>query len=108
MRRTRIAALDVCITGGIDREGGGSGPVVVLMHGFGAPADDLVSLWRVIDVPREVRFVFPAAPLEPAEFAAYGGRAWWPIDVMAMQQAADASATARASCLPAWSKRAPR
>src|SRR5436190_22329142 len=87
MRRTRLADLDVCITGGTDREGGGSGPVVVLMHGFGAPGDDLVALWRVLDVPRDVRFVFPEARLQPAEFAAHGGRAWWPIDTLALQQA---------------------
>jgi phospholipase/carboxylesterase len=87
MRQARIADLDVWVAGGVDREGGGDGPVVVLLHGFGAPGDDLVSLWRVIDLPREVRFVFPAAPLQPPEFAAYGGRAWWPIDTLAMQQA---------------------
>jgi phospholipase/carboxylesterase len=60
------------------------------MHGFGAPGDDLVALWRVLDVPRDVRFVFPVAPLQPPEFAAYGGRAWWPIDMVALQQAATA------------------
>jgi phospholipase/carboxylesterase len=86
MRRMQLADLDVCITGGTDREGGGSGPVIVLLHGFGAPGDDLVPLWRVLDVPREVRFVFPAAPIAPAEFAEYGGRAWWPIDMLALQQ----------------------
>jgi phospholipase/carboxylesterase len=89
----RLADLDVCITGGTDREGAGTGPVVVLMHGFGAPGEDLVSLWRVIEVPRQVRFVFPAAPLAPAEFAAHGGRAWWPIDTVAMQQAVAAGRT---------------
>ncbi|MBI5493499.1 MAG: alpha/beta fold hydrolase [Deltaproteobacteria bacterium] len=85
MRRERWGGLDVVITGGTDREGGGSGPVVVLLHGFGAPGDDLVSLWRMLEVPAEVRFVFPAAPLALGhEFA--GGRAWWPIDVDALQR----------------------
>jgi phospholipase/carboxylesterase len=80
---TKIAGLDVRITGGADREGGGEGPVVVLLHGFGAAGDDLVPLWRVLQVPREVRFVFPEAPLAPRELG--GGRAWWPIDLAALQ-----------------------
>jgi phospholipase/carboxylesterase len=87
MRTIRWAGLNVRITGGSDREGGGTGPVVVLLHGYGAPGDDLVPLYRVLDVPREVRFVFPEAPLSPAEFATFGGRAWWPIDISAMQRA---------------------
>ncbi|HKU37442.1 MAG TPA: hypothetical protein VJR89_04825 [Polyangiales bacterium] len=88
MRTLEIAGLTVRLVGGTDREGGGTGPLVVLLHGYGAPGEDLVPLWRVLDVPREVRFAFPAAPLEPPDFAAYGGRAWWNIDVAALQQAA--------------------
>lgn len=88
MRMERWADLNVRIVGGTDREGGGDGPVVVLMHGYGAPGDDLVPLQRVLAVPRDVRFVFPEAPLSPPELRAFGGRAWWPIDVFALQQAA--------------------
>lgn len=83
MQTTKLAGLDVRITGGTDREGGGGGPVVVLLHGFGAPGDDLVPLWRMFAVPRDVRFVFPEAPLAPPELG--GGRAWWPIDLVALQ-----------------------
>lgn len=68
------------LCGGSDREGGGAGPLVVLLHGFGAPGDDLVSLARVLDVPREVRFAFPAAPLRLDPMIP-GGRAWWWIDL---------------------------
>jgi phospholipase/carboxylesterase len=82
-----MADLQVQIAGGSDREGGGSGPVVVLLHGFGARGDDLASLHRVLDVPREVRFVFPEAPLAPPELASSGGRAWWPADTLRMQHA---------------------
>ena len=88
MRLERWADLQVRIAGGTDREGGGGGPVLVLMHGYGAPGDDLVALHRVLGVPRELRFVFPEAPLSPPELRAFGGRAWWPIDVLALQQAA--------------------
>ncbi|MEO8796559.1 MAG: phospholipase, partial [Polyangiaceae bacterium] len=86
MKTRKLGGLDVILAGGTDREGGGDGPVIVLMHGFGAPAEDLVSLWRVIDAPPGTRFVFPAAPI--ALGGPYGdGRAWWPIDIARFQSA---------------------
>jgi phospholipase/carboxylesterase len=56
--------------------GEGDGAVVILLHGFGAPGDDLVGLARSLDVPAGTRFILPEAPLD----AGGGGRAWWPID----------------------------
>src|SRR5947209_15886119 len=47
MKESMVAGLRVRWAGGDDREGGGDGPLVILMHGFGAPGDDLVPLWRV-------------------------------------------------------------
>lgn len=73
--------------GGDDGDGGGSGPAIVLCHGFGAPGDDLVTLARVVDAGRGVRWFFPEAPLEadlgmgPTPDA----RAWWPIDMLRLQ-----------------------
>jgi phospholipase/carboxylesterase len=82
MKQTTLGALTARICGGTDGDGGGDGPVVVLLHGFGAPGDDLVGLWRAIPAPRGTRYVFPEAPL--ALGAAYaGGRAWWWIDLEA-------------------------
>ncbi|MBW2213652.1 MAG: hypothetical protein JRF48_04305, partial [Deltaproteobacteria bacterium] len=79
MREERFAGITVRLTGGEDREGGGDGPLVVLMHGFGAPGTDLVGLWRVLDVPSSMRFAFPEAPHEiPGMF---GARAWWMLDL---------------------------
>lgn len=61
----------------------GDGPLtVVLLHGFGAPGDDLVSLASLWDGP--FRFVFPAAPLELQGYG--GGRAWWMIDLASLEQ----------------------
>src|ERR1700712_975596 len=88
MRMERWADLQVRIAGGTDGAGGGTGPVVGLIHGYGAPGDDLVPLQRVLHVPREVRFVFPEAALAPPELRGFGGRAWWPIDVAELQLAA--------------------
>ncbi len=81
MKQVTLGGLTVRLAGGTDGEGGGSGPLVVLMHGFAAPGDDLVPFAKALEVPAEVRFAFPegAAPL-PRQ---YGGeaRAWWMIDV---------------------------
>ncbi|MGH7282639.1 MAG: hypothetical protein ACRELY_14020, partial [Polyangiaceae bacterium] len=63
MKQRDFGGLRAILAGGTDREGGGDGSVLVLMHGFGAPGDDLVSLWRVIDAPRGTRFIFPEAPI---------------------------------------------
>jgi phospholipase/carboxylesterase len=65
----------------------------VFLHGFGASGEDLVPLaeelvLREPSLESRVKFVFPAAPLEPPEFAEFGGRAWWPIDMAALQRAA--------------------
>ncbi len=88
MRSIQLGPLDVRIAGGTDREGGGDGPIVVLLHGFGAPGDDLVPLWRALDLPPDVRWVFPAAPLTlPSMGFGMESRAWWLIDMLALERA---------------------
>lgn len=103
MREIKLGSLTARITGGEDREGGGSGPVVVLMHGYGAPGTDLVPLWRELTVPHAVRFVFPEAPHE----LGFGGRAWWPIDMARLQDRFSPGAVERlASEVPAGASEA--
>ena len=80
MRLERLGGLQVRLTGGSDRRGGGDGPVVVLLHGFGAPGDDLVSLWPALNVPRGTRFVFPEGPLS-LRMGFGESRAWWMLDL---------------------------
>jgi len=80
MRRDKVGGLDVRITGGTDGQGGGRGPAVILLHGFGAPGDDLVSLADVLHVPASTRFVFPEGPLS-LSFGPRDARAWWLIDM---------------------------
>jgi phospholipase/carboxylesterase len=84
MRDKTYGGLRVRLTGGTDRQGGGTGPLVVLMHGYGAPGEDLVPLARVLDVPGEVRFAFPEAPIDLGP-QAMNGRAWWHIDMVKLQ-----------------------
>lgn len=81
MRLERLGGLEVRLTGGTDGKGGGHGPVVVLLHGFGAPGDDLVALWEYLDAPQGTRFIFPAGPLTVASLGFLESRAWWMIDL---------------------------
>jgi phospholipase/carboxylesterase len=74
-----LGSLRVHVRGGSDRRGGGNGPAILLCHGFGAPGNDLVSLARVVDVGRDVRWFFPEAPLEISVGPGMSGRAWWDI-----------------------------
>lgn len=56
--------------------------LVILLHGWGAPGDDLVPLGDELAAPGRL-FVFPEAPLP----AMAGGRAWWPLDLARLQSA---------------------
>jgi len=54
--------------------------IVVLCHGFGANAMDLVPIAERLVMPQlkgKVKFVFPNAPMTLPQ----GGLAWWPIDL---------------------------
>jgi len=92
MRRESIAGLDVVVAGGTDRRGGGDGPLVVLLHGFGAPAEDLVPLAWHMKLPPGTRFVCPGAPLAMG-MPFSDARAWWMIDVGRFERLRDESWT---------------
>ncbi len=85
MRAVHIGGLKVRLSGGSDEQGGGNGPVVMLLHGFGAPGDDLVPLADVIDVPIGTRWLFPEAPLS-LNMGFGDSRAWWIIDFARIQE----------------------
>ena len=56
---------------------------VVCLHGYGADMRDLAPLAAEIPVERPVRWIFPDGPEE----LEWGGRAWFPIDVAAFEEA---------------------
>jgi len=100
MRKEKFGELSARLTGGSDGQGGGDGPVVVLLHGFGAPGDDLVALGRVLRVPKSVRYVFPEAPLSLASIGYGDGRAWWMLDLDIMERRARGERIDRSEDLP--------
>ncbi|HWL85483.1 MAG TPA: hypothetical protein VNO21_06755 [Polyangiaceae bacterium] len=85
MKESMLAGLKVRCAGGDDGDGAGDGPLLILLHGYGAPGDDLVPLWRGISAPPRTRFLFPEAPKSVPELG--GGRAWWDIDMVVYQVA---------------------
>lgn len=85
MREEQISGLRTRMTGGTDGKGGGRGPLVILLHGFGAPGDDLVPLADALNVPAGTRFVFPEGPLL-LSFGPGDARAWWLIDMARLAQ----------------------
>ncbi|MFI5349456.1 MAG: alpha/beta hydrolase [Elusimicrobiota bacterium] len=56
---------------------------VICLHGYGADMRDLAPLAPEIPVERPVRWLFPNGP----ETLEWGGRAWFPIDVAAFEEA---------------------
>lgn len=85
MRETLLGGLKVRLAGGSDGQGGGDGPIVLLLHGFGAPGHDLVPLADVIEVPGGTRWLFPEAPLS-LNMGFGDSRAWWIIDFARIQE----------------------
>jgi phospholipase/carboxylesterase len=86
MKPEFIGPLRVHALGGVDRKGGGSGPAILLCHGYGALGDDLVPLARVVDAGRSVRWFFPEAPIALEQNGFMAGRAWWPLDLARMAE----------------------
>jgi phospholipase/carboxylesterase len=64
---------------------------LILCHGFGAPGTDLVSLADSLlqseKLARSLRCYLPEGPVSLDEMGMWGGRAWWMIDVEAIQRA---------------------
>ena len=85
MQRRKIATLDVLEVPASDKSL--AGPAILLLHGYGASAYDLLPLHQELPSPPGTSWYFPNAlvkvPLGPNMY----GRAWFPIDIMALEQA---------------------
>jgi phospholipase/carboxylesterase len=78
----RIGSLDV-----IEIPGQPAAPCVVFFHGYGADATDLVPLANVISTPPGTRWLFPNGTLQIPLGPHFYGRAWFPIDIEALERA---------------------
>lgn len=67
-------------------EGAPRGPAVLLFHGYGADAADLLPLSDLMNVSKKVTWVFPDAPLEIISAPGMRGRAWYPIDTSVLEK----------------------
>lgn len=68
-------------------------PWVLLFHGYGADAHDLHSLADFITTKKKVNFLFPNGPLQVPIGPGWTGRAWWNIDMAAIEKAMAAGTT---------------
>jgi phospholipase/carboxylesterase len=84
MQEIRLAGLTTRLTGGTDGHGSGNGPVVILLHGYGAPGNDLLPLADVLPGPAGTRWLFPEGPL-PLNMGFGESRAWWLIDMARLE-----------------------
>ena len=84
MRVLTVGGLKIRLAGGMDGSGSGKGPAVILVHGYGAPGDDLVVLAEVLGGPTGTRWIFPEGPL-PLSMGYGDSRAWWVIDMARLE-----------------------
>lgn len=82
-RRRRIGPLEA-----LEIEGSPDGPTVVLFHGYGADAGDLVPLAQALRGPKDTNWIFPNGHLTVPLGGHFEGRAWFPISVAELERAA--------------------
>lgn len=94
LTHTTLGGLNAHVIDAIDDDGKPAGrpeTLVVLCHGYGAPGSDLVGLGPELlsafpQLAGTVRFIFPEAP-NAMPHVPFGGRAWWDIDMAALEAA---------------------
>ena len=77
----KIGPLEV-----IEVPGSPTGPVIVLFHGYGANAYDLLSLVNLVSTPPGTAWFFVQGDLKVVD-GGFEGRAWFPLDVQALDRA---------------------
>lgn len=82
MKNREIAGLEV-----IEVTGDPDGATIILFHGFGSSSMDLVPLSGVFQGSPAPTWLFPNGPLEIPIMPGHNGRAWFPVDMQALQTA---------------------
>lgn len=80
--KRKIAGLDL-----LEVPGDPEGASILLFHGYGADAYDLLPLSGMYRAPLRPTFYFPTGPLEVPIAPGYVGRGWFPIDIDRLKQA---------------------
>lgn len=68
-------------------KGDSDAPTVVMFHGYGASAFDLYPIHEVLVTDQKFNWVFPHGHLSVPLMPGYSGRAWFPIDMVALEEA---------------------
>lgn len=79
-----IAGFDTLVSLGTD-----DGPALVLLHGFGADAEDLAGLAPLLSFDERLSLYFPEGPLEVPIGFGQTGRAWFPIPLSQLSDGFD-------------------
>jgi phospholipase/carboxylesterase len=59
----------------------------IVLHGFGADAYDLQTISEALETRYPLHWIFPQGPLEVPIGPGWTGRAWWSIDIEALNRA---------------------
>ncbi|MFN0065202.1 MAG: alpha/beta hydrolase [Chlamydiales bacterium] len=81
LHETKIGGLDA-----IEVQGDPELGTIVLLHGYGANFQDLIPISRVFRGPR---WIFPNGPIQVPISSDYTGRAWFKINIEALQKASE-------------------
>lgn len=77
VKKRKIQGLDV-----LEVPGDPQGPTVLLFHGYGADAEDLLGLTSAFENTKvKPTFFFPTGPLDVPISPGYVGKGWFPINV---------------------------
>jgi len=57
------------------------GPHIIMLHGYGATAEDLLSLAEYVNAPANTTWIFPNAPHLVTFDQSYTGRSWFSFDM---------------------------
>ncbi|MEZ5314690.1 MAG: hypothetical protein R3E91_00520 [Chlamydiales bacterium] len=80
--KKKIADLDV-----LEIPGDPDGKTILLLHGFGSNAMDLVPLHRIFQEKLKPNWLFPMAPFNVSGIPSNKGRAWFPVNLSTLQTA---------------------
>lgn len=71
----------------LEKETNIDNPCVIILHGYGASKDDLAPLVEYIPGHENYNWIFPNGIIDVAIGPNMSGRAWFPIDMIAMEEA---------------------